>query len=82
MNQNSDHPESPSDILPQCPCGHDRNHHMVSGQGTYTWSGWFWVLFGVTTKPTRVSFRCRRCNTHFDESTDQYVLERFSSHAR
>lgn len=58
-----------------CRCGHGKHHHMVSGQGEYTATGWFWVLFGVTTKPIKVKFKCRVCNQIFHESNDPEVLQ-------
>jgi hypothetical protein len=52
-----------------CPCGHDRNHFMVSREGKYTPMGWFWVtMMGVTTSPIEVSFRCRKCNIIIEKS--------------
>lgn len=70
---------SPS--LPTCKCGNTR---LDEGKDPYieaqcefgTW-GWFSLLWGVTATPTRVGFRCRRCNTQFDVSTDPAVLKKY-----
>lgn len=63
---------------PRCSCGHDRNHHMVSPDPVYTLTGSFWVaVFGVSTKPIRIKFRCRRCNETFEESEEPALLDSF-----
>jgi len=65
--------------LPRCPCGHDRTHFLVSPEGKYTLIGWFWVtLMGVTTKPVRIDYRCRKCGNVLETTTDPKVL---SAHA-
>lgn len=62
------------DQRPRCKCGHDRTHYMVTPDGKYSGMGWFWVLFGVTTRPVRIEYRCRRCGEVFDETTDPQEL--------
>lgn len=57
-----------------CPCGHDRDHYMVSADGKYTNIGTITMLIGITTKPVSVSYRCRQCQTVFDFSDDPAVL--------
>lgn len=64
-----------SDEAPRCACGHDRTHFMVSPEGKYTAFGWFWLLFGVTTRPVRIFYRCRVCNQVFDETEDPATLD-------
>ncbi len=66
---------SPQEAPPAvCRCGHDRNHHLVSPEGSYTFSGWFRLLFGISARPTRIKYRCRRCDQVFDQTTDPDVL--------
>lgn len=60
---------------PRCKCGYDRTHYMVTPDGKYSGMGWFWVLFGVTTRPTRIEYKCRRCGQFFDETTDPQDLD-------
>jgi len=57
-----------------CRCGHGRDHYMVSPEGDYTFSGWFRLMFGISACPTRIRYRCRRCDQVFDETTDPEVL--------
>jgi len=43
---------------PTCTCGHNRFHHLVSSEPTYTAWGHFWVvLMGVSSSPIRLDFR-------------------------
>lgn len=58
-----------------CACGHDRHHHMVSARGKYTLMGWLWLMCGVTARPVRVEYWCRRCNQRIDWTDDPAVLE-------
>jgi hypothetical protein len=64
--------------VPKCSCGHDRRHHLVSVEPTYTAWGQFWVvLIGVSATPIRIDFRCRRCKEKFDFITDAQELKRY-----
>lgn len=58
-----------------CRCGHDRHHHMVSAEGEYTFSGYLRLFFGISARPLRVVYRCRRCDQTFDRTTDPKVLD-------
>jgi hypothetical protein len=62
-----------------CPCGHERGHYLVTPEGKYTLTGWFWVtVIGVTTRPLKVSYRCRQCGETFDESTEPEDLDKLA----
>jgi len=58
-----------------CRCGHGRNHHMVSAEGEYTFSGYLRLFFGISARPTRIKYRCRRCDKVFDSTTDPKILD-------
>ncbi len=60
---------------PTCPCGYGRGHRMVKVDTEYSTKGWFLLLIGVTATPVRLSYRCRRCNTTFDSTTDPALCE-------
>lgn len=72
------HVESHSDevITKRCACGHDSTHHMVSREGVYTLIGKFWVMFGVTTEPIAIRYRCRVCGQYLGETTSKEVLSK------
>ena len=55
--------------LPKCDCGHDRNSHFTQVEkiSQYTAWGWFWLLFGISARPIKTSFKCYKCKKTFDE---------------
>ncbi|HSN99137.1 MAG TPA: hypothetical protein VLS89_12670 [Candidatus Nanopelagicales bacterium] len=63
-----------STSLPTCGCGHDRTHYMVSAEPQYTLGGYLLLLLGVTVKPIKLKFRCRRCDGIFDMTTDPKLI--------
>lgn len=62
---------------PTCSCGHDRFHWMVSPEPQYTGLDWVWVIFGITTIPREVRFRCRTCGETFDRTSDDTEMRRY-----
>ncbi|MBI2391772.1 MAG: hypothetical protein HYV09_19435 [Deltaproteobacteria bacterium] len=56
--------------MPRCPCGHDRNHYMVSAEPKYGLWKLLVVSMGISQQPHAVEYRCRRCNQVFDRTTD------------
>ncbi|PJZ77743.1 hypothetical protein [Leptospira neocaledonica] len=57
--------QSPS--LPHCDsCGTDRKSPLSREVKTYGNWAWFLILFGISSKPTTVSFQCSRCGQVFD----------------
>lgn len=69
-------PADAAAALPTCRCGHDRDHFMVSPVPQYTGLDWVWVIFGITTIPYEVQFRCRRCGQVFDRTRDPRLMKR------
>jgi hypothetical protein len=61
-----------------CRCGHGLSHPFVSQKGHYTAFGWLCVtLVGITTRPIRVSYICRKCDTVIHSTTDVHILDSF-----
>jgi len=58
-----------------CACGHGREHHMVSPEGVYTVSGYLRLFVGISARPTKVKYRCRRCNEVFSVTSDPAILD-------
>ena len=68
-------PQSAPDLTSRtCPCGHSVGHHMVSAEAEYSGLGWLLVAIGVSARPVRVKYRCRRCEEVFGVSTDAELL--------
>jgi hypothetical protein len=59
-----------------CRCGHDRDHYMVTVDKEYSAGGWFTVLFGISTVPSKVKFRCTLCGDVLEELTDPAALKK------
>ncbi len=47
--------------LPQCKCGTDRRSKYSVVNRDYTFLGLLYLLWGGTSIPTRVTFRCVKC---------------------
>lgn len=70
--------QAEKDNTPRCACGHDRHHHLVSAERSYTSWGGFWVMvMGVSASPIRIDFRCRHCKEKFDFITNPEELKRY-----
>jgi len=61
----------------RCSCGYDRDHYMVSPEPQYNALDWIWVVFGITTIPFEVRFRCRTCGQTFDHTRDATLMRRY-----
>ena len=62
--------------LDACPCGYNRSHFMISPECKYSLWGWMRVSFlGISTRPVRVVYRCRRCNTVLHRTNDPQILD-------
>ena len=44
-----------------CPCGHDEKSPFVRPKPQYTLWGWFLLMWGISAKPLRVTYRCDKC---------------------
>ncbi len=67
--------DAPSKVR-TCSCGHGRDHHLVSAEGVYTASGYLRLFFGISARPIKVEYRCRRCDRVFSATTDPATLDK------
>ncbi|APJ02587.1 hypothetical protein [Silvanigrella aquatica] len=58
-----------------CRDGFDRHHHMVTPVAEYSGIGWFLVTFGITTRPSKIKYTCRKCNEVIEESSSKEDLD-------
>jgi hypothetical protein len=56
--------------LPTCKCGTDRTCREATPERDYTLGGILYALWGGTSVPSRVNFRCVRCGVVFDARSD------------
>ena len=47
---------------------------MVTADAEYTFVGWVALLLGISARPTRINYHCRRCDQTFERTTDPEVL--------
>jgi hypothetical protein len=64
--------------LPACRCGTDRESKYCVQDREYSFVRTLYLLWGGTSVPTKVSFRCVKCGKTFDSTTQpaecrQYV---------
>lgn len=62
---------------PRCRCGTDRSSRAASPEREYSLAGAAYLLWGGTSVPKRVRFRCVFCGEVFDECTDRATVRAF-----
>ncbi len=68
---------SPDRAEPRCRCGHDRHHYMVTASPSHGLGGWLWLMLGVSHRPSKITYRCRRCDSVIEETTAPEALDAF-----
>jgi hypothetical protein len=69
---------TPSDEpLPTCGCGTDRTRREATPEREYTFFGAVYALWGGTSIPSTVRFRCVRCGEVFDAVSDMATRRAF-----
>jgi hypothetical protein len=63
--------------LPQCKCGTDRESKYSYTEREYSFFGTLYLLWGGTSVPTKVTFKCVKCGENFDSSTSPRVCRRY-----
>jgi hypothetical protein len=56
---------------PSCRCGTKRTDQHACPELEYTTMGAIYLLWGGTSVPSRVSFRCVKCGEVFDQVTER-----------
>ena len=56
--------------LPTCKCGTNRTHRAATPERQYTFMGTLYALWGGTSVPSIVEFRCVHCGVIFDACSD------------
>jgi hypothetical protein len=57
------------ELLPRCACGTDRESKFCVRDREYSFLRTLYLLWGGTSVPTKVSFRCVKCGKTFDVTT-------------
>jgi hypothetical protein len=68
-------PEDP----PRCKCGTDRQSKFSVADRDYTFLGTLYLLWGGTSVPSRVSFRCVKCGALFETTTAPSVCRLYTT---
>ena len=57
-----------------CPCGHTRDHPLVTAQAHYGMWGAMHLLFGITGPPKEVVYWCRKCGEEIERNRSPELL--------
>jgi hypothetical protein len=71
----SDAPEE----LPRCKCGTDRQSKYCVVNRDYSFTGVLYLLWGGTSVPSRVSFRCVKCGASFETTTAPSICRQYTT---
>lgn len=63
--------------LPTCACGTDRTCREATPEREYSLAGAVYALWGGTSVPASVSFRCVHCGIVFDKRSDMATRRAF-----
>lgn len=62
-----------------CYCGHRQGAPEIQEEPEYTTWGWILLsMFGMTPRPSHISFRCMHCRKEVGQSRDPRLLARKS----
>jgi hypothetical protein len=65
--------------LPHCKCGTNRLSKFSVVNRDYTFLGQLYLIWGGTSVPAKVSFRCVKCGAMFDSSTAPSVCRQHTT---
>jgi hypothetical protein len=68
---------APSTALPTCKCGTDRTCRAATPEREYTFLGILYTLWGGSSVPSLVAFRCVHCHVVFDRRADRATRRAF-----
>jgi hypothetical protein len=60
-----------------CPCGTTRDDTFAQPEREYTFLGTLYLLWGGTSVPKKVNFRCIKCQRVFDSSDAPAVRRKY-----
>lgn len=63
--------------LPRCQCGTDARSKYAVIDREYSFFGTLYLLWGGTSVPSRVSFRCVKCGEMFESTTSPSVCREY-----
>jgi hypothetical protein len=69
--------EAEAVTMPTCKCGTDRSCRAATPEREYTFLGTLYALWGGTSVPSRVQFRCVHCREVFDGGSDRATRRAF-----
>jgi hypothetical protein len=71
--------EEEEEVLPRCRCGTTRADKHASPECEYSTMGALYLLWGGTSIPVRVNFRCVFCGEIFDSRTSREEMRQHIS---
>ncbi len=68
---------APAEERPRCRCGTDRSSKFSIVDRDYTFLGTLYLLWGGTSVPSKVTFRCVKCGQTIETSTRRALCREY-----
>jgi hypothetical protein len=65
--------------MPRCKCGTDRQSKFSVVDREYSFLGVLYLLWGGTSVPSRVSFRCVKCGALFETAAAPSICRKYTT---
>ncbi len=72
-------PEDDAEDVPRCKCGTDRLSKFSVVDREYTFLGTLYALWGGTSVPSKVSFRCVKCGAKFESTSTRQICRDYTT---
>jgi hypothetical protein len=69
--------EADEEVLPTCKCGTNAESKFCVKDREYSFVRLLYLLWGGTSVPSKISFRCVKCGETFEVSTDPAVCRQY-----
>jgi hypothetical protein len=70
-------PSAAEEELPHCKCGTTRDDKHAVAERDYTMFGELYLMWGGTSIPKRVTFKCVLCGQPFEQTTSPSMCRKY-----
>ncbi len=79
MTETTSTADDDDEDLPRCKCGTDRRSKFSVVNRDYTFFGTLYLLWGGTSVPSKVTFRCVKCGDVIESTTSQRICRKYTT---